>query len=145
MIGSLIAGLTWKKAGGFLLGNIKWVILGVGVIAALWYYNSSENEKRTLRENNAKLEQAVDTQKQTITKLQEDFTKSQSLQKELIEEREELRGTVEDLREKFSKNGRDFGNIAKNRPGSVERIINDATKDVFDCFEDISEGGKCAN
>lgn len=138
---------TWLASsfiGGFLKNNLLKLVMGLGVVlilgTAFFYYNWSQKEINNLRENNAKLENAIDVQKRTIENLQLDIENFKIISKNLAERNRKYIQDLSDLKEKFHKNGRDFGKIAKEKPGLVGRIINDATKKEMDCIEELSRG-----
>ena len=52
-------------------------VLGSVGYGAVWYYNDTQARIATLRENNAKLEVAVETAEQSINNLQEEAARNQ--------------------------------------------------------------------
>ena len=135
---------------GFVLGHATKLIIGAGVllVVGMFYlhYQHIKKENRILKENNAKLELAVETQQETIEFMKRDIESIKSTQKELTKKSAQYENDLDELRTKFTKNGRDFGKIAKQKPGLVEGIINKGTKDTFNCFEELSknpEGATC--
>ena len=92
------------------------VILGLvgGVVyGGYYYYKDTQARIATLTENSAKLEQATNTQKQTIDTLVADAAKFQQLNKELAK-------------------------LSLKKPGLVEKKINNGTKKLFESFEKLS-------
>lgn len=111
---------------------MKWAMLSaIAILLAgfYWYFQWSQKQMSTLRENNAELSVTVDQQKQTISAL-ESFQRRQNAN--LVELQQNL-ATSEagrrSLEEKFLRNDLEY--LARNRPGLIERRINAATLDVF--------------
>jgi len=110
-------------------------VLGFGT-----YYVSGLRADLALSEaNNAKLTQSVLTQKKVIQRVQENFADIRIAQGELNIISEKQRQTIKELNTRFSirANGtsRDFGDIARAKPGLINKIINRATKKVQRCNE----------
>lgn len=122
---------------GFL-GKFKIYLIMAGVMALMlagfyWYFNWSQDKIAILAANNAKLEVAVQEQKQTIEEMLA-FQKKQiqditSLQKDL----NETTKYKNDLEEKLAKH--DLEMLARKKPGLIEKRINDATRQIFDQIE----------
>ena len=72
--------------------------VGYGVV---WYYNVTQARIATLRENNAKLEIAVETAEQSINNLQEEAARSQELMNELSTKLQKAEQYGDDLRNKL--------------------------------------------
>ena len=117
------------------------LILVVGLIGGVlyggyYYYKDTQNRIAVLTENSAKLEQATNTQKQTIDTLVEDAAKFRVLNKELntkLEAANEYKNTLIDKLRKH-----DLAKLSLQKPGLVERKINAGTKKLFESFEEIS-------
>ena len=115
------------------------VVLGLvgGVIyGAYYYYNDTQARIAILTENSAKLEQATNTQKQTIDTLVEDAEKYRELNKELNTRLEAANDYKNTLIDKLRKH--DLAKLSLKKPGLVERKINAGTKELFESFEEIS-------
>lgn len=119
----------------YIYGIIAGVVLLAG-IGAWWYYSWSQNEIQTLRDNNAKLETAVETQKETISDLKADGQKQFETLQETNKKFQEARAENNVLKDKLSKHN--LGYLASQKPKLVERIINKGTDDVGRCFEILS-------
>ena len=91
------------------------------------------SDNATLTSNNSGLQQAIKEQTVTIDKLQADF----ALQAQIVNTTnlnfELARTQVTSLRSRLSRH--ELGFLAANRPGRVEKIINNATDNVYRCFE----------
>ena len=111
-------------------------LLGGVLYGGYYYYKDTQNRIAVLTENSAKLEQATNTQKQTIDTLVEDAAKFRVLNKELntkLEAANEYKNTLIDKLRKH-----DLAKLSLQKPGLVERKINAGTKNLFESFEEIS-------
>ena len=83
--------------------------------------------------NQIKLESAVEDQKAVIESQAEDFKKIRSTLTRIEQENNKLKKDKQDLSKRLGKH--DIGNLAENKPGLVERIINGASKSAARCVE----------
>lgn len=114
------------------------VIALVGSIGAGAYYtwNNMQEKIEVLTANNAKLDSAVQTQKETIGSLEADIV---AVNKELQSVNNELTRTRtrnKILSKKLQKH--DLGVLGASKPKTVEKIINNASDKALRCFEIIS-------
>ena len=115
------------------------VILGLvgGVVyGGYYYYKDTQARIATLTENSAKLEQATNTQKQTIDTLVADAAKFQELNRELNTKLESANDYKNTLIDKLRKHN--LSKLSLKKPGLVEKKINAGTKKLFESFEEIS-------
>lgn len=110
---------------------------------AYWYYNDTQERMRVLAENNAKLEIAVQTQKQAIEQQKKDIAVVNAEKNALNQEFQASRQAVDDLRGKFNKvskvvGQRDIGERAIVKPKLIERVIDKGSNNVMRCFEILS-------
>ena len=113
----------------------------MGVIGAVGfggyiYYKDTQARIAILTENSAKLEQAANTQKQTIDTLVEDAAKYRELNKELntkLEAANEYKNTLIDKLRKH-----DLAKLSLQNPGLVEKKINNGTKKLFKSLEELT-------
>jgi len=119
----------------YIYGAIAAVIISV-VLGGLWYYNWSQAEIKVLRDNNAKLELAVETQKETIRVIKRDAKLAGKLQKEVNTEFAASRKAVDKLRRKMARH--DIAYLAYSKPNLVEKIVTNASNDAERCFEILS-------
>ena len=111
------------------------LIGGVGY-GAYYYYKDTQARIAVLTENSAKLEQATNTQKQTIDTLVEDAAKYRELNKELntkLEAANEYKNTLIDKLRKH-----DLAKLSLQKPGMVEKRINNGTKRLFESLEKLT-------
>ena len=115
------------------------VVLGLvgGVVyGGFYYYKDTQARIAVLTENSAKLEQAANTQKQTIDTLVEDAAKYRELNKELntkLEAANEYKNTLIDKLRKH-----DLAKLSLQKPGMVEKRINNGTKRLFESLEKLT-------
>ena len=111
-------------------------LLGGVLYGGYYYYKDTQNRIAVLTENSAKLEQATNTQKQTIDTLVEDAAKFRVLNKELNTKLEAANDYKNTLIDKLRKHN--LAALSLKKPGLVERKINNGTKKLFESFEEIS-------
>ena len=122
------------------------VVLGLvgGVIyGAYYYYNDTQARIAILTENSAKLEQATNTQKQTIDTLVEDAEKYRELNKDLNIKLEAANEYKNKLIGKLRKH--DLAKLSMQKPGMVEKRINNGTKRLFKSFEELTSVAPVGN
>ena len=115
------------------------IVLGLvgGVIyGAYYYYNDTQARIAILTENSAKLEQATNTQKQTIDTLVEDAEKYRELNKDLNIKLEAANEYKNKLIGKLRKH--DLAKLSMQKPGLVEKKINNGTKKLFESLEKLT-------
>ena len=122
------------------------VVLGLvgGVIyGGLYYYKDTQARIAILTENSAKLEQATNTQKQTIDTLVEDAEKFRELNKDLNIKLEAANEYKNKLIGKLRKH--DLAKLSMQKPGMVEKRINNGTKRLFKSFEELTSVAPVGN
>ena len=97
------------------------------------YVQKLQKDNATLKANAIKLESAVEDQKAVIESQAADFKKIRSTLDKLEQENAKLQKDKQDLSKRLGKH--DIGNLAENKPGLVERIINGASKSAARCVE----------
>ena len=115
------------------------VVLGLvgGVVyGGFYYYKDTQARIAILTENSAKLEQAANTQKQTIDTLVEDAEKYRELNKDLNIKLEAANEYKNKLIGKLRKHN--LAKLSMQKPGLVEKKINNGTKKLFESFESIT-------
>jgi len=118
------------------------MILGAG--GGLWYVQHLKSENEILTLNNAKLNDAVDQQQAVIEQQLKDIEQIQFINKDLQDKNTKLSADLQLANEKFNKvnasgERRDIGNLALNKPRSIERIEQKREKQRARCFE-IAQG-----
>lgn len=124
-------------------GFITILVLTFG--AAFWHISGLRADLAESENEAERLEAIVESQTESIQQLERDRDDIQKLNNEL---NEAVAGQTEDisnLRDRFferpSGEMRDFANLAFRRPDSVERIVNEATKNAVRCVE-IASGSE---
>ena len=113
------------------IGLVLVMLAGAG--GGYLYINKLQKDNATLKSNQIKLESAVEDQKAVIESQAEDFKKIRSTLTKLEEENAKLQKDKQDLSKRLGKH--DIGNLAENKPGLVEKIINGASKSAARCVE----------
>jgi len=121
--------------------KIYFLILVLGLVGGviyggLYYYKDTQARIAILTENSAKLEQAANTQKQTIDTLVEDAEKYRELNKELNTKLEAANEYKNKLIGKLRKH--DLAKLSMQKPKMVEKRINNGTKRLFESLEKLT-------
>jgi len=95
-----------------------------------WYYQDTQERMGILRENNAKLELAVETNQETIDNMVEENIINQERIDNLTENLRDAEQYNSELRRLFQEHNLTL--LAEEKPGLIEKRINDATDEVFD-------------
>jgi len=107
------------------------IILVLGL--ASWYL---WNENQTLKENNIKLEGAIQMQEEAISTLQNDFALQTKSLTDLQLKNNEIQGEMNRYLDIFKRHN--LTKLAAAKPGLIETRANKATKEVFDGIEQDS-------
>ena len=107
----------------------------LGISGAGVYVMKLRSDNATLKANQIKLEQAVDSQQKVIEQQKKDFQDIMKANSELNALIGNLKKDIDDLDKRFTKNARDIGKLAMDRTGAIERIINKATDKAARCIE----------
>ena len=116
--------------------SFKLVILGLilsCVAGGYLYVTKLQKDNAILKTNAIKLESAVDDQRAVIEQQTQDLKKIRSTMKELEEVNTKLKADRDALNNRLSKH--DICNLAENKPGLVEKIINKASDSAARCME----------
>jgi len=95
-----------------------------------WYYENSQDRITLLQENNARLQVAVETNQQTISNMKEERAINQEIITELNQNLRNAEQYNSELRRIFQEHNLTM--LAEEKPGLIEKRINDATDEVFD-------------
>ena len=104
------------------------------VLSGLCWWLWQDNQ--ALRQNNATLEVAVQTQEETISTLQNDFALQTSQLNELALKNQETQKEMNRYLDIFKRHN--LTKLAAAKPGLIEPRANKATKEVFDGIEEDS-------
>ena len=109
------------------------LVMMAGAGGGYLYVQKLQKDNAILKENQLKLESAVEDQKQVIEQQAEDFRKIRNTLNKLEEVNKKLEQDKADLSKRLGKH--DIGNLAENKPKLVEKIINGASKSAARCVE----------
>jgi chromosome segregation ATPase len=123
-------------------GMWKIVALVLAIAAAVGYFKYTQDKMAELNQQIATKEFALQTANATIAKQQEDLKHQQEVLQQTNKDYEEARAAVNDLEDKFRKDGRDLDKFATAKPSEVQTRANAATKRVFRCIEQQVNKGK---
>ena len=127
-----------------MFGSIRLVMVGLlitGIAGAGLYVMKLRSDNAILKANQVKLEEAVSSQKELIAKQQEDFKEILAANQKMNELVGALKKDLEDLDKRFNKKNRDFGKLAIEKTGAIERIINKGGDAAARCLE-IASGAE---
>ena len=115
------------------------IVMGLvgGVVYGGWYYYKDTQARiQILTENSARLEVATQQQTQTIQALVDDAERFGELNRELNTQLEAANDYKNVLIEKLRRH--DLARLSMQKPGLVETIINNATKELFNSLEQLT-------
>jgi regulator of replication initiation timing len=126
-----------------MFGTFKLVMVGIlvsSLAGAGLYVMKLRSDNAILKANQIKLEEAVASQQEVIEQQKADFETIMAANKKLQVTRDILQKELQNLDDKFNKTNasgkkRDIGDLAVNRPESVERVINRASDNALRCVE----------
>ena len=108
-----------------------------GVVYGGWYYYKDTQARiQVLTENSVKLETATKLQRSTIDTLVADAKKYAELNRKLDSELKKAHDYKNNLIAKLRKH--DLARLSQQKPGLVEKKINNGTKKLFESFESIT-------
>ena len=97
------------------------------------YVKKLQKDNLTLKINQSKLETAIEDNNAVIEQQTVDLKKIRSTLSELDEVNKKLQADKDNLSNRLNKH--DIGNLAENKPGLVEKIINKASDSAVRCME----------
>ena len=109
------------------------IIVMIGAGGGYLYVNKLQKDNAILKTNQIKLESAVEDNNKVIEQQIEDINKIRNTLEIVEEEKKKLEKDKDDLNKRLGKH--DIGNLAANKPGLVEKIINKASKNAQRCVE----------
>ena len=126
-----------------MFSTFKLVMVGIlvsSLAGAGLYVMKLRSDNAILKANQIKLEEAVASQQEVIAQQKADFESIMAANAKLQDTRDILKAELENLDDKFNKTNasgkkRDIGDLAVNRPESVERVINRASDNALRCVE----------
>jgi len=112
---------------------ILMVIMLAGASGGYLYVKKLQKDNLTLKINQSKLETAIEDNNAVIEQQTVDLKKIRSTLSELDEVNKKLQADKDNLSNRLNKH--DIGNLAENKPGLVEKIINKASDSAVRCME----------
>ena len=112
---------------------ILMLIMLAGAGGGYLYVKKLQKDNLTLKINQSKLETAIEDNNAVIEQQTKDLKKIRSTLSELDEVNKKLQADRDNLNKRLSKH--DIGNLAENKPGLVEKIINKASDSAVRCME----------
>jgi len=109
------------------------LVMLVGAGGGYLYVTNLQKDNAILKTNQVVLESAVDSQKIVIEQQTADLKKIRSTLKQIEEVNAKLQADRNALNKRLGKH--DIGNLAENKPGLVEKIINKASDNAARCME----------
>ena len=109
------------------------LVLLSGAGGGYLYVNKLQKDNAILKTNQVKLETAVAESNQVIEQQTKDLKKIRTTLKEVEETNAKLQADRDALNNRLGKH--DIGNLAENKPGLVEKIINKASDSAARCME----------
>ena len=121
-----------------MFGSVRVIIMAVvfiGISGVGVYVMKLRSDNAILKANQVLLEQSVESQKQVIKKQQEDFGQILESNKKMNTLINNLQKDIAALDKRFNKGARDFGKLAMEKYGLVEKIINKGSDRATRCVE----------
>ena len=112
---------------------ILMVIMLAGAGGGYMYVKKLQKDNLTLKINQSKLETAIEDNNAVIEQQTSDLKLIRSTLSNLEEEKKKLQADKDNLSNRLNKH--DIGNLAENKPGLVEKIINKASDSAVRCME----------
>jgi len=112
---------------------ILMLIMLAGAGGGYLYVKKLQKDNLTLKINQSKLETAIEDNNAVIEQQTADLKKIRTTLSELDKVNKKLQADRDNLNKRLSKH--DIGNLAENKPGLVEKIINKASDSAVRCME----------
>ena len=109
------------------------LVLLAGAGGGYLYVNKLQKDNAILKTNQVKLETAVAESNEVIEQQSKDLKKIRTTLKLVEELNDRLQADKDSLNKRLGKH--DIGNLAENKPGLVEKIINNASDSAARCVE----------
>lgn len=120
-------------------GKLKLALI-VGVLALAFfgyrYVTNLQQSVITLSETVVQQKTALDTTNATLDRVREEAEESARLRKDLQDRLSTTTNDLDILRKKLADH--DLTYLSNEKPGLIEKRINDATKNVFDSIEQLT-------
>ena len=121
---------------GMKLAGALLIVIAVMSVGFYLYYKDSQKKIAILTENSAKAELAVETQKNTIMAMNENYDKQAKLVGDLTSKLSEAEDGYKKLSSKLRRH--DLEELSRAKPVAMEKRINRGTKRLLNELEEIS-------
>jgi hypothetical protein len=111
---------------------LLFLLSGVGA-GGYFYYTDTQAQIARLTENNAKLKIVAEDNQKAVDRLQEDIKIAQELSAKLTQELQEAEQYKNNLIGKLRRH--DLTRLAMQKPGMIEKRVNNATAKIFEELE----------
>ncbi len=121
-----------------MFGQIRMVITLVmimGIAGAGMYVFKLRADNATLKSNQIKLEQSIESQTKLLEQQKKDFDAILESNKKLNNLIQTFKQDLDDLDKRFNKKKRDVGKLAIAKTKAIERIINKGAENAQRCVE----------
>lgn len=109
------------------------IVLLAAISGAYWYFNWSQQEMQTLRDNNIKLELAIAESEATVKALRDSMQEAVARFNTTNQKFQSARKDNIVLRDKLGRH--ELGALAEAKPGLVENLVNKGSQNAARCFE----------
>lgn len=118
---------------------IALAIVAIIVAVGLWYVSNMQANLAIAKENQKKLESAVEAQKEAMEVMKADVAKQQRINDQLAKIADDQKKDMKDLENKFKVDSkgekRDIAEIAIKKPNLMEEKINRGSVNAVRCLE----------
>jgi cell division protein FtsB len=122
---------------GFKLAIAMFFVLASLAGVGYWYYNDTQERIRTLQQNNAKLETAIQINEASIKTMQADAAKNAALTKQLQTDLQQAERYGDELRNTLQKHN--LTALAQRKPELIEKRMQDATNKLWADLRSITD------
>ena len=107
----------------------------LSMVGGVGYVVKLRSDNAILKANNILLEESVESQKNVIEQQKKDFTQILETNKKLSLLSNNLQKDMNDLENRFTKQGRDIGKTAIKKDKLIQRVLNSASVSSLRCVE----------
>ncbi len=121
-----------------MIGYIKMagtMLVILSMVGGVGYVLKLRSDNAILKANNILLEESVESQKNVIEQQKKDFTQILETNKKLSLLSNNLQKDMNDLENRFTKQGRDIGKTAIKKDKLIQRVLNSASVSSLRCVE----------
>lgn len=122
------------------------ITLAFFLLSCLTYYIYASSKIESLQKDNTHLSQELEEQKRIIETLKQNYENLIKTKDNLVREIDDIRRQEQDEIDKINREQnkkQSLEELALKKSQLVEKAVNRATQNVFQCFEIISLGGDC--